>query len=148
MATVLLPALTLAVGGILGSWFVSMSKSEAENVEERMGELINCTGALDVSTVGCNGTTGELKVAVHNMASDINLYDFSTVALLNQKPYSNSTGGPNSSSPLEPGQQYVLTYGCGTTMCHINASINKVVVSSKICPLAKFEYGTEVTCVK
>ena len=148
MATVILLALTLAVGGILGSWFVSMSKTEMGTVVGKMSELINCTGSLDIVMVACNGTSGELKLAVHNMASDINLYDFSTVALINNIPYANSTGGPNSTSPLGPGQQYILTYGCTSTSCPKNATVSKVVVSPGNCPIGKIEIDANVKCVE
>jgi len=147
MATVLLLALTLAVGGILGSWFVSMSRTEMGIVSEKMSEQINCTGSLDIVRVTCNASSDQLKVVVHNIAHDVNLYDFSTFALINEVPYTNSTGGPNSSSPLSSGQQTILTYGCTDTYCPTNATVTKVRVSPGNCPKGWVEIDSNVKCL-
>lgn len=145
MATVLLLAITLAVGGILGSWFVSMSRSSIEEEEGKLIELINCTGSLDIVKVTCNGTNTEFKVIIHNIATDINLYDFSTFALVNNVPYTNSTGGPNSTSPLGAGEQTILEYS-GCTACVVNATINKVRVSPGNCPKGWIEIDAGEKC--
>jgi len=147
MATVILLALTLAVGGILGSWFVSMSRTEMSVIEEKMIEQINCTGALEIVLVTCNITTNELKIVLQNIANDINLYDFSTFALINSIPYTNSTGGPNSTHPLGPGRQDILTYGCGDTYCPGNSTVSKVRVSPGNCPKGWLEIDADVACV-
>jgi len=146
MATVLLLALTLAVGGILGSWFVSMSRTEMGTVEKKMTEQINCTGALDIVDVICDAATDKLEVTVHNIAIDVNLYDFSTFVLINNTAYTNSTGGPNSTSPLDPGQQIILSYGCSDTDCPVNATVSKVRVSPGNCPKAWIEIDANEIC--
>lgn len=147
MATVLLLALTLAVGGILGSWFVSMSRSEIGKQEKRLIELTNCTAALDIVTVTCNISSDQLRITIHNIASDMVLYDFSTFAFINNNPYTNNTGGPNASFPLSPGNQYILTYGCGNTDCPSNATIGKVRVSPGNCPKGWIEIDAGITCI-
>lgn len=148
MATVLLLALTLAVGGILGSWFVSMSKTETASIEGKYTTLVNCTGALDIVDVTCNGTTNELKVAVQNLLYDINLYNFSTSILIGNKLISNSTGGPNKESSLGPGQQTVLTYDFSSTTFGVNSKVTKVRVSTENCPVGWFEKDVNVNCTE
>jgi len=145
MATVLLLALTLAVGGILGSWFVSMSRTEMGSVEKKMTEQINCTGALDIVKVTCSNSSGKLKVIVHNIGSDVNLYDFSTFALIDHIPYTNNTGGPNSTSQLGSGEQIILTYTC-TPSCPENATVTKVRVSPGNCPKGWVEIDAGAKC--
>jgi len=147
MATVLLLALTLAVGGILGSWFVSMSRTEMGTVGEKLTEQINCTGSLDIVKVTCNTSADELKVVVHNIGTDIILYDFSTFALINNVPYTNSTSGPSSASPLGAGEQTILTYACSDTYCPVNATVNKVRVSPGNCPKGWIEITPNAKCV-
>jgi len=147
MATVLLLALTLAVGGILGSWFVSMSRTEMGTVSEKMTQQVNCTGGLEIGGVTCNTTANELKIVVQNLLSEVNLYDFSTSALINNILYTNSTGGPSSASPLRPGQQNILTYYCGDTNCPVNATVSKVRISPGNCPTGWLERGVNVKCV-
>ena len=147
MATVLLLALTLAVGGILGSWFVSMSRTEMGSVSEKMTQQVNCTGALEIGEVTCNTTANELKIVVQNLLSEVNLYDFSTSALINNILYTNNTGGPSSASPLRPGQQNILTYHCGNTNCPVNATVSKVRISPGNCPTGWLERQVNVKCV-
>ena len=146
MATVLLLALTLAVGGILGSWFVSMSRSSIEEEEKKLIEITNCTGVLDIVEVTCSNTSNQLKVTIHNIASDINLYDFSILAIVNHVPYTNNTGGPNSTYPLTSGEQYILTYSCGSVTCPANTTVSKVRVSPGNCPKGWVEIDASAKC--
>jgi len=147
MATVLLLALTLAVGGILGSWFVSMSRTETGAIEKKITTQINCTGAIEIGEITCNATDYELKIVVQNLLSDINLYNFSTSALIDNKLVTNSTGGPSKASPLGPGQQTILTYGCSDVDCPINATVTRVRVSTENCPVGWFQKEVSVKCL-
>jgi len=102
---------------------------------------------LEIVDVTCNTTADEIKVVVQNIASDAELYDFSTFLLINNMPYTNSTGGPNSTSSLGPGQQTILTYGCSSTSCPENATVDKVRVSPGNCPKGWLERDVGIKCV-
>jgi hypothetical protein len=77
-----------------------------------------------------------LKVAINNLG-DMELYDFSTLVKVNNTLYENSTGGPNSTFPLNPGEQAILIYFCSNTQyCAANATVENVRVSPGNCPTA------------
>ncbi|HDM05824.1 MAG TPA: hypothetical protein ENG34_00925 [Candidatus Aenigmarchaeota archaeon] len=148
MASIILIALTLAVAGILGSWFTSLTKTQTEQVEESTVEQVNCTSALldivDVSCVNITPSVWQLKIVIANLGL-INLYDFSVSAKVDGDFFYNSTGGPNSTNPLTPGQQTVLVYNC--TVCDENDKISSITVTPAVCPAqAKVEKSVSVTC--
>lgn len=147
MATVILVALTLAVAALLGSWFTTMTKTETSIIEKSMKAQVNCTSAiLDIVDVICSSSSQELRVTIHNLG-DISLYDFSTFAFINNTGYTNNTGGPNSTNPLGPGEQTILTYFCDSTIyCSGDASVAKVRVSPSNCPQAWMEESVSASC--
>lgn len=147
MATVMLIALTLTVAALLGSWFTTMTKTQTSTIEESAKTQINCTSAiLDIVDVTCSASEEKLKVVIHNLG-DIELYDFSTYALINNTGYTNSTGGPNSTNLLNPGEQYILTYFCSNaTYCIANTSVSKIRVSPGNCPQAWMEKSVSISC--
>lgn len=147
MAVVMLVAFTLAVSALLGTWFTSMTKTETEIIEKGATEQINCTSAiLDVVEVICYNSTQELRVAIHNLG-DVELYNFSTLARVNNTFYENSTGGPNSTHPLDPGEQTILTYYCSrTAYCASDATVEWVRVSPSNCPQAWMKKTVSVGC--
>ena len=147
LATVMLIALTLSVVGLIGSWFISMSRSQMEEIEERGETQIECTNALlDIVDVICSNSTEELKIAVNNIGQ-INLYDFSTFVEVNNTFYQNSTGGPNSTYVLAPGGQTILVYHCDKDLyCAGGATIDKVRITPSNCPQVYVEESVGVTC--
>ena len=147
LATVMLIALTLSVVGLIGSWFVSMSRSQMEEIEEGGEKQIECTNALlDIVSVICSNNTEELKIGVNNIGQ-INLYDFSTFVEVNNTFYQNSTGGPNSTNVLGPGEQSILIYHCDNSLyCAGGATVGKVRISPGNCPQVYVEKNIGVTC--
>jgi flagellin-like protein len=133
IATVMLIALSLSVVAILATWFSSLTKSQTENIESGSVKLVNCTTAnLDLVGVICSNL------------GQIDLYDFSTLAQINNTYYQNSTGGPNSTHPLSPGHQTILIYGCD--LCTTNAKVSVVRVTPGNCPQIYEEKNVEVNC--
>jgi len=136
LATVILIALTLAVAALIGSWLTSVTRMQTGIIEEDIQTQVNCSSALlEISDVICSNDTQKIQVAITNMGYDIPLYDFSTLVILNNTSYLNSTGGPNSTNPLNPGEQVILEYFCSRTQyCMDDVPISKVRVTSYICP--------------
>lgn len=141
MATVLLVAITITVAALLGSWFTSTTRTQAGIIEESMTTQVNCSSAsLEIVDVTCSNTTQQIKVIVTNLGNDISLYNFSTLVTLNNTYYLNNTGGPNSISPLDPGEQAILTYFCSNTQyCIGGVKVSKIRVSPYNCPQAYTE---------
>ena len=135
LATVILIALTLSVAALLGSWFTSLTRTQTEMIGEQAETQINCSAALlEITDVTCSGSTDNIKVTITNLGN-IALYNFSTLVTLNNTYYLNSTGGPNSTNPLNPGEQAILSYFCdNTTYCINGVKVSKVRVSSHVCP--------------
>ena len=147
LATVVLVALTISVAALLGSWFASTARMQTEMIEEDIKPLVNCSSALiDISDVLCSNATQKIQIAVVNLG-DIELYDFSVVVTVNNTFYQNNTGGPNSTDPLNPGEQAILTYFCDRTQyCAGDATITKIYVSPANCPQAYMEKTLNVGC--
>jgi flagellin-like protein len=147
IATVLLIALTLVVGGLLGSWLTSMSKTQTGTIEEAAKTQINCTSAfLDIVDVICSNSTQKLQVVITNLG-DIELYGFSVLATIDNTFYQNSTGGPNSTHPLSPGEQAVLTYYCNNTeYCVGGRKVQSVRVTPSNCPQSYAEKTFSKVC--
>lgn len=141
LATVILIALTLSVAALLGSWFTSVTRMQTGIIEEEAKTQINCSAAnLEIVDVTCSNTTQKIQVIVTNLGNNIPLYNFSTLVTLNNTYYLNSTGGPNSTSPLNPGEQTLLTYFCSNTQyCIGGVKVSKVRVSPHNCPQAYAE---------
>jgi len=149
LATVILIALTLSVAALLGSWFTSITRTQTTMIEETATKQINCTAALlDIVDVTCSGNNDNIKVTITNLGHDISLYNFSTLVTINNTYYLNNTGGPNSTDPLNPGEQAILSYHCdNTTYCVNGVKVEKVRVSSYICPDKYAEKSfTDKTC--
>ncbi len=136
LATVILIALTLAVAALLGSWFTSVTRIQTGIIEEDIATQINCTGALlEISDVSCSNDTQRIQVTITNLGNNIELYNFSTLVTLNDTFYLNGTGGPNSTNPLNPGEQAILDYFCSNTQyCIDDVAVTRVRVSSHNCP--------------
>jgi len=141
MATVMLIAFTLAVAALIGSWVTSMVKTETNIVESGATEQINCSaGILDIVSVICaSGAPGNVTIAIQNLGM-IDLYDFSAVFKINSTlhtngTYSNSSVAPNSTDPLGPGEQFILSYSYTTT----NATISSIRIAPRNCPQAYAE---------
>jgi len=136
LATVILIALTLTVAGLLGSWFTSVTRTQTDIIERTATTQINCSSALlEITDVTCSGGDDNIKVTISNLGIDISLYNFTTLVSINNTYYLNSTGGPNSTDPLDPGEQAILSYYCdNTTYCVNGISVGKIRVTSHICP--------------
>jgi flagellin-like protein len=135
LATVLLIAITLTVAAILGSWFTSLTRTQTGIIEQNVKTQVNCSSAnLEIVDVTCSNTTQKIQVIITNLGNDIPLYNFSTLVILNNTYYLNNTGGPNSTSPLNPGEQAILTYFCSNTQyCIGGVKISKVRVVPQNC---------------
>jgi flagellin-like protein len=147
VATVMLIAITLGASALLGSWFASTIKIQTETIGESATKQINCTAAiLDIVDVICSSSNQSLKVALTNIGS-IELYNFSTLVKLNNTFYENSTGGPDSTNPLNPGEQTILNYYCSNTVyCVANSSVSMIRISPYNCPQAWTETKIKRTC--
>lgn len=141
LATVILIALTLAVAALLGSWFTSVTRMQTGIIEEDIRKQVNCTSALlDISDITCSNDTQRIQVTITNLGNDIELYNFSTLVTLNNTFYLNNTGGPNSTDPLNPGEQAILDYFCSNTQyCIDDIKVAKVRISPYNCPQAYAE---------
>ena len=141
LATVILIALTLSVAALLGSWFTSITRMQTEIIEEDITTQINCSAALlEITDVACSNDTQKIQVTITNLGNDIPLCSFSTLVTLNNTFYLNSTGGPNSTDPLNPGEQAILEYFCSRTLyCIDDVGVSKVRVSPYNCPNAYAE---------
>lgn len=143
IATVLLIAFTLSIAGLLGSWLSSMTKTQTENIGKSTVDVINCTNAiLDIFQIACINST--LRVTISNIGSNT-MFGFSTFAQIDSNQYINNTGGPNSTSPLMPGEQTVLVYGC-QSICSNGTTISRVRVTPSNCPSSWTEKSTSITC--
>jgi flagellin-like protein len=147
IATVMLIAITLGVSALLGSWFTSITKTQTEIIEEIATKQINCTGALlSIVDIVCSSTDQQLRVAISNLG-DIEMYNFSILAKVNNTFYDNKTGGPSITDPLNPGEQAILTYYCSNTLyCVGNATLENLRVSPMNCPGAWTMSSSTKTC--
>jgi len=147
VATVMLIAITLAVSALLGSWFTSTIRVETEIIGENAAKQINCSSAiLDIVDIICSSSNQSLKIALANQGN-IELYNFSVLVKMNNTFYDNSTGGPNSNDPLNPGEQTILTYYCSNVVfCGANKTVDKVRISPSNCPQAWTETNVKKTC--
>ena len=147
VATVMLIGITIAVVALISSWVVSMIRSQQEEIGEGGEKQIECTNALlEVVDVICSNSTEELKIAINNIGL-IDLYNFSVFVRVNNTFYQNSTGGPNSTNVLGPGEQAILTYSCDRDIyCAGDAKVTTVRVSPANCPQVYVERNVDVTC--
>lgn len=146
IAIVLIIAFALSVASLMKNWFFDISKQQTEAIDDSSNDVINCTSAmLSIEGVSCSSSDGQLKITITNIGS-INLYDFSVFAIIGDKNYVNATGGPTSGSPLSPGEQTILVYGCDSSYCSPSSVVRKVVVTSSVCPSAWIEKDLSVTC--
>lgn len=148
VATVLLIAFTLSVAGLLGGWLTSITKSETDTISQGATKTVNCSSAiLDIVDVLCYNSTQQLRVAINNIGN-VELYDFSVFASLNNTFYSNNTGGPNSTNTMKTGEQTILVYGCDkNNYCADGATVTKVRVTPGNCPEAWAERTVNAKCV-
>lgn len=153
IATVLLIALTLSIAGLLGSWLSTMTKTQTGGLEKSSENVINCTSAqIDIFQIKCGNTSinepNTIRVSLSNVGNTP-MYDFSTFVQIGNTQYINSTGGPNITSPMIPGEQITLVYGCDPiNICPDGASISRVRVTSGNCPSqGTIDKTTSVTCV-
>jgi flagellin-like protein len=151
IATVLLIAFTLSIAGLLGGWLSGLTKTQTETLEKSSQETMNCTGSvLNIISVLCGNTTSNgkntLRIVIANEGNNA-LYGFSTFAQIGQKQYINSTGGPNITSPLSPGDHSTLEYECESSgYCEDGSLVTKVRVSPSNCPTAWSEKLLSVAC--
>lgn len=146
VAVVLLVALTMATFGLIASWMTSTTNTELGIIEKSAKKHINCTDAmLEINAVSCSNSSQKLRVSIRN-SGEVPLYDFSVFAQIDSSFYENSTGGPNSTNPLKPGQSITLTYFCNKTICSGGATVKSITVSPGICPQAAITKNVNVVC--
>jgi flagellin-like protein len=149
IATVLLIAFTLSIAGLLGGWLSGLTKTQTETLEKSSQETMNCTGSmLSIVNVFCGNSTASepntLRIVIANEGNNA-LYGFSTFAQIGFNQYINSTGGPNSTSPLYPGEHATLEYGC-SNVCTDGSQVTKIRVSPSNCPTSWAEKLMSVIC--
>jgi len=139
LATVILIALTLAVAALLGSWFTTVTTTQTDIIEEHITKQVNCSAALlQITDVLCSGRTSNIKITITNLGHDVELYNFSTLVIINNTYYLNNTS-PNitDTDPLNPGEQAILSYYCdNNTYCASGVGVGKIRITPYNCPNA------------
>ena len=130
IATILLIAFVIAVGGILSGWLVSFTKERTEEARLKGETDIRCSYAsLYISDANCNSTSSELSFIVENTGS-IDLTEFEMIII-----YSNNTAftlkvTPNSVT-LNPGDIEVFYNDTDISDCN---DISQALFKSDTCP--------------
>jgi len=129
IATILLIAFVIAVGGILSGWLISFSKERTEEARTK-GEMdIKCSySALRITDADWNSSETKLSLIVENRGSE-ELSDFRMVVI-----YDNNTAitlKVTPSTTLSPGDVEVF-YNDTVSDC---SKIDQVIFYSNTCPV-------------
>ena len=128
IATILLIAFVIAVGGILSGWLISFSKERVEEARTKGETDIQCSySGLSIDDADWNDTETTLSLIVRNSGTE-DLTDFRMVVI-----YTNNTAFTLKVSPstiLNPGDVEVF-YNSSVSDC---SSISQVVFFSNTCP--------------
>ena len=129
IATILLIAFVIAVGGILSGWLVSFTKERTDEARVRGETDIRCSYAnLYVSDADWNDTNGRLSVTAENTGME-DLSNFNMVVI-----YQNNTAFTLSVLPsvtLSPGDIQVFYNDTDVDNC---TQISQVIFKSDTCP--------------
>ncbi len=129
IATILLIAFVIAVGGILSGWLVSFSKERTEEIRQKGEEDIRCSYAnLRISDADWNESGTKLSFIVENTDSE-DLSDFRVVVI-----YANNTASTLRVAPsttLAPGDVEVFYNETHVGNC---SEISRVIFYSGTCP--------------
>ena len=128
IATILLIAFVIAVGGILSGWLISFSKERVEEARTKGETETQCSySGLSIDDADWNDTETKLSLIVRNSGTE-DLTDFRMVVI-----YTNNTAFTLKVSPsttLNPGDVEVF-YNSSVSNC---PSISQVVFFSNTCP--------------
>ncbi len=131
IATILLIAFVIAVGGILSGWLVSFSKERTQEAATKGETDIKCSYAsLYVSDANCNSTKKTISLIAENTGNQ-DLSDFTLTVIYVNNSVSNIGLGP-SSVILYPGDVENFYNGTETVICN---NISKIIFKSDTCPV-------------
>lgn len=129
IATILLIAFVIAVGGILSGWLVSFTKERIDEARVRGETDIKCSYAdIYVSDADWNDTDGKLSITAENTGME-DLSNFNMVII-----YSNNTAFTINVLPLvtlSPGEVQVFYNDTHVDNC---TGISQVIFKSDTCP--------------
>jgi len=131
IATILLIAFVIAVGGVLSGWLVSFTKERTDEARIRGETDIMCSySGLYVSDADWNDTTGRLSLTVENTGSE-DLQEFNMIVIYQNNSAYTLEVSP-SSSILEPGDVLVFYNDTSVGSC---SDISQVIFKSDTCPV-------------
>lgn len=129
IATILLIAFVIAVGGILSGWLISFTKERTEEARIRGETDIKCSYAsLYISDADWNSTDEKLSLTVENTGSE-DLSDFDVTVIYSNNSAFTVEVGP--SVTLSPGDVQIFYNDTGLSNC---AQISQVILKSNTCP--------------
>ena len=117
IATILLIAFTVAVGGILSVWFTGLATTQTAGIENKTGGVIKCVGGLLVEEAKVPSSTGTvLNVTYTNNAqySVSGIY----VEIVNASLVSTESGDTSSLTPGAMGV-HTMSISAGTPISRV-----------------------------
>ena len=117
IATILLIAFTVAVGGILSVWFTGLATTQTAGIENKTGGVIKCVGGLLVEEAKVPSSTGTvLNVTYTNNAqySVSGIY----VEIVNASLVSTESGDTSSLTPGAMGV-HTMSISAGTPITRV-----------------------------
>ncbi|UCG95410.1 MAG: hypothetical protein JSV92_05250 [archaeon] len=132
IATILLIAFVIAVGGVLSGWLISFSRESTEEARVRGETDIKCSYAgLYISDATCNSTDpGKLTLITENTGSE-DLTDFSITVIYDNNTAFTLQVTPGSTT-LSPGDVQAFYNNTDIGDCN---DIAEVIIKSNTCPV-------------
>ena len=129
IATILLIAFVIAVGGILSGWLISFSKERVEEARTKGETETQCSySGLSIDDADWNDTETKLSLIVRNSGTE-DLTDFRMVVIYNNNTALTFRVTPGSTT-LNPGDVEVF-YNSSVSDCN---KIDQVIFFSNTCP--------------
>ena len=141
VATILLIAFAVAVGGVISVWQMGFVQKQTDTVSKYSGQEIECSyGGIKIieSIIRCSfsGSTDYLNFTIENSGS-VNLYNFSTQIYVSNTVYEYSVfqisdnATFNSSYPLKPNSRKSVWVNITDSLPNADAGWIRI---STICP--------------
>ena len=129
IATILLIAFVIAVGGILSGWLISFSKEKTDEAKTKGEAEIKCSySALRIMDADWNSTETKLSLIIENRGTE-DITDFRMVVIYNNNTAMTFKVTP--STTLSPGDIEVF-YNSSISDCN---KIDQVIFFSNTCPV-------------
>jgi len=129
IATILLIAFVIAVGGILSGWMISFTKERTEEARTKGETDIKCSySSLYISDANWNSSQTKLSLTAENTGSE-DLTDFRMIVVYNNNSAFTLLATP-ASTALNPGDVEVF-YNDTVSDCD---DISEVILKSNTCP--------------